>query len=96
MDLITEKSIGIDEHVFAERRSDIRMRVLKGAVLTFNHGFSIFEGTIRNQSEHGGKLTFGEALAVPSIFELKIAGEEKPRIVRVRWRSMTALGVEFS
>ncbi len=96
MDLITEKSIGIDGHVFAERRSDIRMRMLKGAALTFNHGFSSFEGTIRNQSEHGAKLTFGEALAVPPVFGLKIASEEKPRMARVRWRSMTALGVEFS
>ena len=67
MNLITEKSFGIDGHVFAERRSDIRTRLFKGAALTFNHGFSSFEGTIRNQSEHGGKLTFGEALAVPSI-----------------------------
>lgn len=95
MNLITEKSIGIDGQIFAERRGATRMRVLKGTVLVFNHGFSTFEGTMRNQSEHGGKLTFGEALAVPPVFELRIAGEEKPRMAQVRWRSMTALGVEF-
>lgn len=95
MDMILEKSIGLDGQVFAERRGDMRRRVLKGAVLSFNHGFGSFEGTLRNQSEHGGKLTFGEALAVPPTFELQIAGEDKPRMARIRWRSMTALGVEF-
>lgn len=95
MDLILEKSIGIDGRVFAERRGAIRRRVLKGAVLSFNHGFSTFEGMVRNQTERGARLSFGEALAVPPTFELSIAGEEKPRTARVRWRSMTALGVEF-
>jgi hypothetical protein len=95
MDLIFEKSIGIDGRVFAERRGAIRRRVLKGVVLSFNHGFSSFEGVMRNQSERGGKLSFGEALSLPSMFEVRIAGEEKPRTARVRWRSMTVLGVEF-
>ena len=95
MDLILEKSIGIGGQVSTDRRSDIRRRVFKGVVLSFNHGFSSFEGVMRNQSEHGGKLSFGEALSLPSMFEVRIAGEEKPRTARVRWRSMTALGVEF-
>ena len=95
MDQISEKSIGLDGQVFAERRGDMRRRVLKGAVLSFNHGFGAFEGMLRNQSERGGKLTFGEALAVPPVFELRISGENSSRTARVRWRSMTALGVEF-
>lgn len=95
MDMILEKSIGIDGQVSADRRDDIRRRVLKGVVLSFNHGFSSFEGVMRNQSERGGKLSFGEALSLPSMFEVRIAGEDKPRAARVRWRSMTALGVEF-
>jgi hypothetical protein len=95
MNLITERSIGIDGQMLAKRRGESRRRVLKGAVLVFSHGFSTFEGTVRNQSERGAKLTFGEALAVPPRFELRIAGEEKPRLACIRWRSMTALGVEL-
>ena len=91
----TEQSTGLDGRVFSDRRSEMRRRVLKGATLSFNRGFSTFEGTLRNQSERGGRLSFGEALAVPSTFELAIAGEDRPRTARVRWRSMTALGVEF-
>jgi len=33
----------------------MRRRVLKGATLSFSRGFSTFEGTLRIQSERGGR-----------------------------------------
>jgi DeoR/GlpR family transcriptional regulator of sugar metabolism len=58
----------------AERRSQKRHRVLKGAIIRFNKGYGAFECVVRNLSENGAKLTFGETSAVPAAFELKIAG----------------------
>lgn len=95
MDAITEKSIGLDGAVFTDRRAEPRRKVLKGAVLTFNRGFGSFECTVRNQSERGARLSFGETSAVPSIFELEIAGSAEKRAAIVKWRSFTTLGVEF-
>lgn len=92
---ITEKSIGIDGHVFTDRRSGERRRVLKGARLAFNKGFGAFECVVRNLSESGARLSFGETSAVPSQFDLQISGEDVFRKATVRWRTMTALGVSF-
>jgi hypothetical protein len=95
MNLITEKSIGVDGQVFSERRSSLRRRVLKGATLTFNKGFSAFECVVRNQSAEGALLSLAETFSLPAQFEVAIAGDDMHRTARVRWRSMTALGVEF-
>lgn len=94
MEPITTKSVGIDGEVFDDRRKQLRRRVLKGGTLRFNNGFSAFECVVRNQSARGARLAFGEASAVPAYFDLRIAGEERPRRVRVRWRSATDVGVE--
>ena len=53
MSPITEKSIGVDGAVFPERRAEIRRRVLKGATVSFNNGYSSFECVVRNQSQRG-------------------------------------------
>ncbi|MEQ1953170.1 PilZ domain-containing protein [Mesorhizobium yinganensis] len=92
---ITEKSIGLDGKVFPDRRASERRRVLKGAKLTFNKGYGSFECVVRNVSDHGARLTFGDTSAIPSQFDLLISGEDRARRATVRWRSMTALGVSF-
>ena len=79
----------------AERRGEQRRRVLKGAVLSFNNGYSSFECVLRNVSEHGGKLSLGETFGLPTTFRLAIAGEEQARIAQVRWRRQTEIGVSF-
>jgi len=96
MDAITEKSIGLDGQVFAERRVAARRRVLKGARLSFNKGYGALECVVRNQSETGALLAFGETAAVPPFFALAINGEETGRQARVRWRTSTLVGVEFA
>lgn len=95
METITEKSIGLDGTVFAERRSAARRRVLKGAMLSFNKGYSAFECVVRNVSEKGAKLSLAETFSLPASFEVRISGEETSRKAHVRWRSMTSLGIEF-
>ena len=92
MSPITEKSIGVDGAVFPERRAEIRRRVLKGATVSFNNGYSSFECVVRNQSERGARLSFAETFSLPKTFWLMISGE-RPMKAEVRWSSMTAVGV---
>lgn len=95
MEPITTKSIGLDGEVFEERRREIRRRAFKGATLTFNGGYGAFECVVRNISEGGARLTFGEASAVPARFDLAISGDGRSMAAVVRWRSLTDIGVEF-
>ena len=95
MEPITKKSIGIDGEVFEDRRAEPRRRVLKGGTLTFNKGYGALECTVRNQSDHGARLAFGETAAVPPRFGLRISGDDRVHDARVRWRTMTDIGVYF-
>ena len=81
--------------VSAERRTEQRRRVLKGAVLSFNNGYSSFECVLRNVSEHGAKLSLGETFGLPTKFSLAISGEAHARVARVRWRRQTEIGISF-
>lgn len=96
MDAIREKSIGLDGEVFADRRAAPRRRVLKGAKLSFNRCYGALECVARNESETGALLVFGETAAVPAVFDLAINGAGAARPARVRWRSPTLVGVEFT
>jgi hypothetical protein len=90
----TEQSTGLDGRVLATVERNAQAGA-EGSDALLQPRLQHVEGTLLNQSERGGRLSFGEALAVPSTFELAVAGENRPRTERVRWRSMTALGVEF-
>lgn len=94
MSPITERSIGVDGDVFADRRASGRRRALKGATVSFNNGYSTFECVVRNQSDGGAQLSFAETFALPGRFNLSISSEE-PRKVEVRWRTMTGVGVTY-
>lgn len=94
MSLITERSIGIDGAVFPDRRNGTRRRVLKGATVSFNKGYSTFECVVRNQSDQGARLSFAETFALPNHFGLAVSGDTE-RLVDVRWRTMTAVGVVY-
>ena len=95
MEPITRKSIGIDGAVFEDRRAEPRHRVLKGGTLSFNKGYGALECVVRNLSEHGARLAFGETSAVPPRFGLRISGDDRFRDAHVRWRTMTDIGVEL-
>ncbi|OHV90888.1 hypothetical protein ORS3428_01440 [Mesorhizobium sp. ORS 3428] len=76
-----------------ERRTERRRRVLRGATLRFNGGFGAVEGLVRNESEHGAQLSFGDAVGVPPGFELMVNGARRGALVR--WRTQTSVGVQF-
>ena len=95
MSPITEKSIGLDGEVFADRRGAQRQKCLRGAVASFNKGASVFECIARNVSERGARLSFGETFALPAEFDLAIAPDPRKRRARVTWRTMTAVGVAY-
>lgn len=75
-----------------DRRAEQRNRTFKGGLLTFNRGFGALECIVRGRSEHGARLSFGDATAVPPTFTLRI-GAEGPRFATVRWRAGTDVGV---
>lgn len=91
---ITDKSIGLDGRVFAERRGTLRRRVLKGARLVFGNRQCTLVGTARDLSSAGARIRFGDICAVAERFVLEIDGEA-PRQAEVRWRSLTEVGVAF-
>ena len=78
-----------------DRRSDQRRRVLKGATLSFNRGYSAFECVVRNESKGGARLSLGETFAIPATFRLAISGEADARVARIIWRKPDELGVTF-
>lgn len=94
MRVIGQRSIGLDGKVFTDRRSNGRRRVLKGATISFNRGFSSFECIVRNESDEGARLSFGETFALPNRFVISIAGDGS-REAEVRWRNATQVGIAF-
>ena len=79
----------------SERRTRSRHRVLKGAIIRFNKGYGALECVVRNFSENGAKLAFGDTTGVPNRFELKVAGEGQTRDAELRWRLPQAVGIAF-
>lgn len=76
-----------------ERRTEARRRTFKGATLRFNGGCSVFDCVVRDQSDSGARLSFGDSSGVPTRFHLKIAGEDAARAAVVRWRNANTIGV---
>jgi hypothetical protein len=93
---ITSHSIGIDGEVFEDRRRETRRRVFKGATVSFNRGYGAMECVVRNQSEEGARLSFGDIASVPPRFGLRLSGEAAARDATVIWRGGREIGVSFA
>jgi hypothetical protein len=78
-----------------ERRSSQRRRVLFGATLSFNGGYSAFECVVRNVSEGGARLSLAETIGLPATFQLTSGGVGERRTVHAVWRKSDAIGVRF-
>lgn len=76
-----------------ERRQEPRRRTLKAGRVLIDKK-SVLNCTIRNLSEHGGRLDIDSVVGVPEEFVLDIAGEGARR-ARVVWKTYTSLGVKF-
>lgn len=93
MAAVMEKNRPVAANTSVERRASQRRRVLKGATLSFNSGYSAFECVVRNRSENGAKLSLAETFALPSTFRLAIAGEGGAHMARIIWRKPDEMGV---
>jgi hypothetical protein len=80
----------------AERRADQRSRTLKGGTLRFNRGYGALECVVRNVSEGGARLAFGDTTAVPHDFELRVGVDGAWRSAEVRWRTLTDVGIALT
>jgi hypothetical protein len=80
----------------AERRREQRHRVFKGARLMFNNGFSVCEAVVRDQSEHGARLKFGDPAMVPTHCMVEISGDKRVYFGRIAWRGGNEVGVQLA
>ncbi len=90
------RSVPNEDTTPAERRYELRHRVFKGARLMFNNGFSVCEATVRDMSEHGARLKFGDPAMVPTHCMLEIGGEKRVYFARIAWRGGNEIGIELS
>jgi hypothetical protein len=77
-----------------ERRMSVRKRVLKGATLRFNKGYGALECVVRNLSDNGARLVFGETSGVPGKFSFAL-NDGDARDAHVVWRNMREIGIAF-
>ncbi|PZF76831.1 PilZ domain-containing protein [Aestuariivirga litoralis] len=83
-------------HVFPdERRAHPRHRVFKWAKAVFNAHGSVVDCVMRDLSAGGARLSCASAAQLPEQFQLLFVAERELRDVRVAWRSLTELGVQF-
>jgi hypothetical protein len=78
-----------------EKRVVPRRRVLKGARIVVNDGFSTFQCTVRNLSEIGAQLRVTSIVGIPDSFQL-VLDDKSSFDCTVIWRRETELGVSFS
>lgn len=95
MTQITQRSIAMGGEVFSDRRSEQRRRVFKGAVLRFDGGYASRECVVRSLSDHGARLSFGDALDIPPRFDMRLSDEVAFRPVEMRWRRGGEVGVRL-
>ncbi|RFC68173.1 MULTISPECIES: PilZ domain-containing protein [Mesorhizobium] len=95
MNVIAEKSIGLDGIVFRERRDGRRQKVLKHGVISFDRNRKVFECVVRNESDTGATLFLNQADALPEVFNITILPSSRKCHARIRWRSGERVGVSF-
>ncbi|WP_375449765.1 PilZ domain-containing protein [uncultured Devosia sp.] len=77
-----------------EKRKIARRRVLKGAKIVINDGFSTFACTVRNFSEIGANLRIASIIGIPEQFKL-VLDDGQSFNCKVIWRRESELGVSF-
>lgn len=78
----------------AERLQASR-RVFKRAKAVFNANSGVMDCIMRDLSEAGARLACAQAAQLPDRFQLVVVTEREMREVRVIWRSLEELRVEF-
>ncbi len=78
-----------------DSRHEPRQRVLKGARIIFNHGYSVFDCRVRNLSPGGAMLEMPSLFGIPSQFEIALDSSSAHRQCTIMWRTDHLMGVAF-
>ena len=78
-----------------ERRKSTRNRSLLGARVVFNARSSTMSCTLRNYSEDGALLKFGETPYIPSQVEVVLDNRKTLMPAQVMWRNGVTVGIAF-
>lgn len=81
---------------FEEKRIATRQKAFTSAHVHFNRGNSSYEALVRNVSETGVKLQFGELIELPENFEIRVGKTGPYKKAHVAWRQGFETGVNFS
>lgn len=79
-----------------ERRHSSRLRVLMHGQILFNKGTTVLNCMIRDLSESGARISFAEALWVPSEVELEIPKTAQWFRAKVVWSNGRNHGLMFT
>jgi hypothetical protein len=78
-----------------DRRQSVRDRVIFGGVATINERGSTMDCVVRNISEGGACVEFGEAAKLPEQMRLAIARKGRSFLARMIWRQANKVGLAF-
>jgi hypothetical protein len=78
-----------------ERRRNDRRRSLLGARVVFDNRSSTLKCTIRNYSEDGALLEFGETPYVPDMIEIVLDNHRTLASAQIVWRNNRWVGIIF-
>jgi hypothetical protein len=77
-----------------ERRTNTRIRTLKGAKIAFGQG-AAFDCVVRNLSCDGACLEVAGPLGIPQTFTLVHGSNHASHPCRIVWRTEHRIGVSF-
>jgi hypothetical protein len=78
-----------------DKRREPRQRTLQTGRIVFSRASSTFDCLIRDMSEGGARLRFGEPLALPAAFELMICSKGVRLPARLTWCKGMEAGIAF-
>ena len=76
-----------------ERRTQPRRRSLLGGRIAYNNNQCTFDGILRNVSDDGALIVFGDATATPSDVVLSVPNRQETRRARVVWSANGRAGL---
>ena len=78
-----------------DRRQGVRDKVFFGAVAEINERGSTMDCVVRNISEGGACVEFGDAVHLPEELNLSVARKGRSFLARLIWRQANKVGLAF-
>ncbi|MCP1969281.1 PilZ domain-containing protein [Bradyrhizobium elkanii] len=78
-----------------DRRQSVRDKVFYGAVAEINERGSTMDCVVRNISEAGACVEFGDAVHLPEEMNLSVAHKGRSFLARLIWRQANKVGLAF-